>query len=157
MNGLQKALLPLAATDKNTKSHIFSSFVILQIFSIAAAVFLLLLQPVFSNYLLNGKNIPEIWLLVAYILFGVPANLIEYFYILKKQNGAIVIYSIISFSVQLVLVTIPVILGFGISMALKALVISSVLRYVWLLIILVSNHEINYSHSFVKQNLKLGR
>lgn len=156
LNGLQKALLPLAATDKNTKSHIFSSFVILQIFSIAAAVFLLLLQPVFSNYLLNGKNIPEIWLLVAYILFGVPANLIEYFYILKKQNGAIVIYSIISFSVQLVLVTIPVILGFGISMALKGLVISSVLRYVWLLIILVSNHEINYSHSFVKQNLKLG-
>ena len=156
LNGLQKALLPLTATDKNTKFHIFSSFVILQIFSVVAAVFLLLMQPLFSTYLLNGKNIPEIWLLVAFIVFGVPANLIEYFYIIKKQNWAIVVYSIVSFSVQLVLVTLPVILGFGISLALKGLVLSSVLRYIWLLIILVSNHEINYSHSFVKEHLKLG-
>ncbi len=156
LNGLQKALLPLTATDKNTKFHIFGSFVILQIFSVVAAVFLLLMQPLFSTYLLNGKSIPEIWLLVAFIVFGVPANLIEYFYIIKKQNWAIVVYSIVSFSVQLVLVTLPVILGFGISLALKGLVLSSVLRYIWLLIILVSNHEINYSHSFVKEHLKLG-
>ena len=156
LNGLQKALLPLTATDKNTKSHIFSSFVILQAFSVIAAVFLLLLQPLFSTYLLNGKNIPEIWTLVAFIVFGVPANLIEYFYIIKRQNRAIVVYSIVSFSVQLVLVTLPVILGYGISLALKGLVLSSVLRYIWLLIILISNHEINYSHSFVKEHLKLG-
>jgi hypothetical protein len=40
LNGLQKALLPLTATNKNTKSHIFSAFVILQVFSIVTAVFL---------------------------------------------------------------------------------------------------------------------
>ncbi len=156
LNGLQKALLPITVTNKNKKSHIFSAFVILQVFSIVATVFLFLMQPLFSNFLLNGKNIPEIWLLLAFIVFGVPANLIEYFYIIKKQNSAIIIYSIVSFSVQLVLVTLPVILGFGISMALKGLVLSSVLRYLWLLVILISNHEISYSHSFVKEHLKLG-
>lgn len=156
LNGLQKALLPLTSTNKNTKSHIFSSFVVLQVFSIVAAVFLFFLQPLFSNFLLNGKNIPEIWLLLLFIIFGVPANLIEYFYIIKKQNNAIVIYSIVSFSVQLLLVALPVIFGHGISMALKGLVLSSVLRYLWLLIILISNHEINYSHTFVKEHLKLG-
>lgn len=156
LNGLQKALLPLTSTNKNTKSHIFSSFVVLQVFSIVAAVFLFFLQPLFSNILLNGKNIPEIWLLLLFIIFGVPANLIEYFYIIKKQNNAIVIYSIVSFSVQLLLVALPVIFGYGISMSLKGLVLSSVLRYLWLLIILVSNHEISYSHTFVKEHLKLG-
>ena len=156
LNGLQKALLPLTSTNKNTKSHIFSSFVVLQVFSIVAAVFLFFLQPLFSNFLLNGKNIPEIWLLLLFIIFGVPANLIEYFYIIKKQNKAIVIYSIVSFSVQLLLVALPVIFGHGISMALKGLVLSSVLRYLWLLIILISNHEISYSHTFVKEHLKLG-
>jgi O-antigen/teichoic acid export membrane protein len=156
LNGLQKALLPVSATNKDTKSHIFSAFVILQLFSILTAVFLFLMQPVFSKFLLNGKNIPEIGLLLVFIVFGVPANLIEYYYIIKKQNGAIVIYSIVSFSVQLVLVTLPVILGYGISMALKGLVLSSVLRYVWLIIILISKLETTYSHSFVKEHLKLG-
>jgi O-antigen/teichoic acid export membrane protein len=156
LNGLQKALLPLTANNRNSKSHIFSSFVIIQVFSIVAAVFLFFMQPVFSKFLLNGKSIPEIWLLLAFIIFGVPANLIEYFYLIKKQNSAIVIYSIVSFTVQLALVTVPAILGYGINMALKGLVLSSVLRYIWLWIILISNNEIGYSHSFVKEHLKLG-
>ncbi len=156
LNGLQKALLPLTASNKEIKSHLFSAFVILQFFSIVAAVFLYLLQPLFSNFLLNGKNVPEIWLLLAFIVFGVPANLVEYVYIIKKQNRAIVIYSIVSFSLQLLLVTLPVILGYGISMALKGLALSSGLRYFWLLIILISKNEINFSQSFVKEHLKLG-
>jgi O-antigen/teichoic acid export membrane protein len=156
LNGLQKALLPLTATNKNPKSHIFSAFVILQVFSVVAAVFLFFMQPVFSKFLLNGKNIPEIWLLLAFIVFGVPANLIEYYYLIQKRNNAIVIYSIVSFSVQLALVALPAILGYGIKMALQGLVLSSVLRYIWLWIILISNGEINYSHTFVKQHLKLG-
>ncbi|MBK6283401.1 MAG: oligosaccharide flippase family protein [Draconibacterium sp.] len=156
LNGLQKALLPVSATNKDTKSHIFSAFVVLQLFSILAAVFLFLMQPVFSKFLLNGKNIPEIGLLLVFIVFGVPANLIEYYYIIKKQNVAIVVYSVVSFSVQLILVTLPAIMDHGISMALKGLVLSSVLRYVWLLIILISNREIHYSNSFVKEHLKLG-
>ncbi len=154
--GLQKALLPLAAHERNKKSHIFSSFVILQVFSIVAAVFLFFLQPVFSKFLLNGKGIPEIGMLLAFIVFGVPANLIEYFYLIKKKNFAIVIYSIVSFSVQLVLVTLPAVLGYGITLALQGLVLSSVLRYVWLLITLISSGEINYSNEFVKEHLKFG-
>jgi O-antigen/teichoic acid export membrane protein len=156
LNGLQKALLPVSATNKDTKSHIFSAFVVLQMFSILAAVFLFLMQPVFSKFMLNGKDIPEIGLLLVFIVFGVPANLIEYYYIIKKQNVAIVVYSVVSFSVQLILVTLPAIMDLGISMALKGLVLSSVLRYVWLLIILISNREIHYSNSFVKEHLKFG-
>ena len=156
LNGLQKALLPLTATQENTKSHIFSAFVILQVFSIVAAVFLFLMQPVFSKFLLSGKNIPEIWLLLAFIIFGVPASLIEYFYLIKKQNAAIVTYSLVSFAVQFLLVALPAIFGYGISMALKGLVLSSVLRYVWLWFLLIKNNEINYSQTFVKEHLKLG-
>lgn len=156
LNGLQKALLPLTAINKNTKSHIFSAFVVLQVFSIVTALFLYLLQPLFSSVLLNGKDIPEIWLLIAFIVFGAPANLIEYFYLIKGKKNAIVIYSVISFSVQLILVALPAILGYGINMALQGLVISSVLRYIWLWIILISNGETVYSHSFVKEHIKLG-
>ncbi len=93
---------------------------------------------------------------MAFIVFGVPANLIEYFYLIKNRKNAIVIYSIISFSIQLVMVGIPAVFDFGITKILTGLVLSSVLRYIWLWIILVSNREITYSHSFVKEHIKLG-
>ncbi len=156
LNGLQKALLPLTAGSEKTGSHIFSSLVILQVLSVIAALFLFLLQPLFSKLLLNGKDIPETGLLMAFIVFGVPANLVEYVYLIKKQGTSIIIYSIVSFSVQLVLVTLPVILGNGITSALTGLLIVSVLRYLWLLVILIYFKEIKYSNSFVKEHLKLG-
>jgi O-antigen/teichoic acid export membrane protein len=112
--------------------------------------------PVFSRFLLNGKNIPETGLLMVYLVFGVPANLVEYFYLITKKNNAIIIYSIVSFSVQLVFVTVPVILGYGITVALLGLVASAVLRYFWLWIVLIANGEIKYSRSFVKEHLQLG-
>lgn len=156
LNGLQKALLPLSANRKNKKSCIFSAYVVLQLLSIIAALFLFFLQPTFSRFLLNGKNIPEIGLLMVYLVFGIPANLVEYFYLIKKKNNAIIFYSVVSFSVQLVFVTVPVILGYEIALAMQGLVIAAVLRYFWLWIILIANGEIKYSHSFVKEHLQLG-
>ena len=156
LNGLQKALLPLSVNQQNNKSHIFSAFIILQVFSIVTAVFLYFMQPAFSSLLLNGKEIPEIWLLIAFIVFGVPANLIENIYLIKNRKNAILWYSIISFSVQLAMVGIPAFLNLGITKILQGLVLSSILRYVWLWIVMISNRETNYSHHFVKEHLKIG-
>lgn len=156
LNGLQKALLPLSAQNKNGESQIFSAFVLIQVFSILAAAFLFFLQPLFSKFLLNGKNIPEIWLLLVFIIFGVPAGLVEYYYLIKKQNLSIIIYSLISFFIQFLMVALPAVFGFGIKMVLQGLVFSSVLRYIWFWGILIKNKEISYSHTFVKEHLKLG-
>lgn len=155
LNGLQKALLPLTANNNN-KSHIFSAYFILQLFSIITAILLFFMQPVFSSLLLNGKDIPEIWLLIVFIVFGVPANLIENIYLIKNRKNAILIYSIVSFSLQLALVGIPAILDLGISRILQGLVLSSILRYAWLWIVLISNGETTFSYSVVQEHLKLG-
>ena len=154
LNGLLKALLPLSAQKE--KSNIFSAFIVIQLFSLIAALLLFLLQPLFSGFLLNNKEIPEIGFLLLFLVFGVPAYLVEYFYLIKKRNNALIIYAIISFLVQFILVVLPSVLGYGISMALKGLVVSSVLRYIWLWILFVSNSEIHFSFDFVKEHLKLG-
>lgn len=156
LNGLQKALLPLTTTHENKRCGIFSAFVVLQVLSILAALLLFVMQPAFSRFLLNGKSIPEPGLMMVYLIFGVPANLTEYFYLIRKKNKALIIYSIVSFAIQFVLVAVPVFLGFGISAAMQGLVISSVMRYIWFWIILVTHGEINYSGAFVKDHLKLG-
>jgi O-antigen/teichoic acid export membrane protein len=157
LNGLLKALLPLSANQgKKGKTSIFSAFAIIQIFSILAAVFLYFLQPLFSEFLLNSKGIPEISLLLIFIVFGIPANMVEYYYLIKKRSWAIVYYAAVSFVLQFVLIVLPAVLGYGIKMSIVGLVLSSVLRYFWLWIIFISNKEIHLSPDFIRQNLKLG-
>lgn len=157
LNGLLKALLPLSSQSSgSTKTNIFSAFVVIQLLSILTALFLYLLQPLFSAVLLNNKVIPEIGLLLVFIVFGVPANLVEYYYLIKNRTQSIVLFAIVSFFMQFVFIVLPVVLGYGIQMALKGLVLSFVLRYVWLWVVLISNGEIYFSKTFVREHLKLG-
>lgn len=156
INGLIKAFLPLSAESEKGRTNIFSTFITLQLFSVAAAAFLFAFQPYFSDWLLNGNEIPEITLLLLFILISGPASLTEYYYLAKKKNKAIIIYGVVSFALQLILVILPVILGFAINMALLGLLISFILRYAWLCILMIVNSEISVSIPFILANLKHG-
>ncbi len=156
LNGLMKALLPLSAGKRNSNPAIFSAFVLISFFSILAAAILYLIHPFFSEYLLNGKSIPELRWLLIYLIFGVPAHITEYFYLVKKKNTSLIIYGIVSFSIQLLLVVIPAVLNQPVSVVLKGLVASAVLRYLWLWGIFICFREIHFSGTFVKSHLKLG-
>jgi O-antigen/teichoic acid export membrane protein len=156
LNGLLKALLPLSSGRKEINASLFSSFVLISVFSLVAGVLLFLLHPVFSDFLMKGKQVPELNLLVLYLVFGVPANLVEYVYLVKKKNKVLLIYAVISFSVQFFLVVLPVVLGHPVIWAIRGLVASAVLRYIWLWVIFVYYAEIRFSKSFVKEHLKLG-
>ena len=156
LNGLLKALLPLSSGFTKAKTNIFSAFVLIQLFSLLATAVLYLAQPFFSNFLLNGNEIPEINLLLVFVILGTPANLVEYFYLIKKRNRAIIIYALFAFSIQFILVVLPVLFNLGIQMALKGLLLSVAIRYVWLWVIFISEGELSFSLSFVREHLKLG-
>ena len=156
LNGLMKALLPLSAGKRDSNPAIFSAFVLISFFSILVAAILYLIHPFLSEYLLNGKSIPELRWLLIYLIFGIPAHIAEYFYLVKKKNTSLVIYGIVSFSIQLLLVVIPAVLNQPVSVVLKGLVASAVLRYLWLWGIFVYFREIHFSGTFVKSHLKLG-
>lgn len=156
LNGLLKAFLPLAGEAQNNNTNIFNAFILLQFYSILAAIFLFLLQPYFSEYLLNGNKIPETGLLLIFIALSGPANLAEYYYLIRKHNKRIIIYGIVSFFVQFVLVVLPIVFGYPIRVSLIGLVISSFLRYSWLLILMIINNEFYASRTFILEHLKLG-
>lgn len=156
LNGMLKAFLPLASQNESGKTNIFNAFVVFQVYSILAAVFLLALQGQFSELLLNGNEIPYTTLLILYILLIGPANLVEYYYLAKKKNTAIIVYGAVSFFLQFVLVMLPVMLGYGISVALQGLVLSSLARYAWLWILMIVNSEVRLSLPFIREHLKLG-
>lgn len=156
LNGLMKALLPLAGEKENSKSALFSAFLLISFFSLLAAIFLLLLQPLFSDFLLNGKSIPGIRLLMVYLIVGVPAHITEYFYLVKKKNTSLVVYGIVSFLIQFVLVVVPAVFNQSIEFILKGLVFSAILRYIWLWCLFIFFREIHFSYPFVRKHLKLG-
>ncbi len=156
LNGLLKALLPLSSEETYSKYALFSGFVLISFFSVVVAILFFAIQPVFSSFLLNGKNIPEFFLLIFYLVFGIPANLAEYIYLVKKKNKALILYAIVSFFIQFLMIVIPSVLGYAIRVSLYGLVVSALLRYLWLWILFINNREINFSFSFVKRHLKLG-
>lgn len=155
LNGLMKALLPLSS-EKNAKAPFFSAFVLISVLSLLVAGLLVLIRPALSEFLLNGKSIPELTLLLVYLVIGVPANLVEYFYLIKKKNKALIIFAVISFSVQFLLVIIPSLLGYSVRFVLAGLVGSAILRYFWLWGLFVYYNEIRVSFSFMKRHLNLG-
>ncbi|MGM0622313.1 MAG: oligosaccharide flippase family protein, partial [Bacteroidota bacterium] len=150
LNGLMKALLPLSS-EKNAKAPFFSAFVLISVLSLLVAGLLVLIRPALSEFLLNGKSIPELTLLLVYLVIGVPANLVEYFYLIKKKNKALIIFAVISFSVQFLLVIIPSLLGYSVRFVLAGLVGSAILRYFWLWGLFVYYNEIRVSFSFMKR------
>ncbi|MFV0593875.1 MAG: oligosaccharide flippase family protein [Draconibacterium sp.] len=156
LNGLLKALLPIGNNTERSKTNVFSAFLTLQIFSLIAALLLFFIQPLFSQVLLNDKPAPDLFLLIVFIVLSAPANLVEYYYLLRNKNKAIIIYAILSFTIQLTLVVLPVLLGFSIKWALIGLALSAFLRYSWLWILLIVNNELFVSASFIREHLKLG-
>jgi O-antigen/teichoic acid export membrane protein len=156
LNGMLKALLPLSSGQKESQSALFSSFVVISFFSLLVGFILYLANPFFSGFLLNGKAVPEPGLLVVYLVFGVPASMVEYFYLIRKQNRMLVAFALVSFSVQFLLVVLPVVFGYPVQWAMRGLIVSALLRYFWLWGVFIFYSEIRFSFSFVKAHLKLG-
>jgi hypothetical protein len=155
LNGLLKAMLPLSV-GRHSESTIFSSFITISIFSLLTVLLLKLMLPFVSGVLLDGKEIPEQGSLFLFLTFGVPAGIIEYVYLIKGKNRSLIFYSIVSFAVQFLLVAMPVILGYSVEWSLRGLAASAVLKFLWLVYILVLFSETKFSISFVKAHLKLG-
>ncbi len=156
LNGLLKALLPVGLDKTSNKTNVFSALVVIQSFSLLVALLLFVFQSFFSSVLLNGKSVPELVLLLVFVVIGPASNLVEYYYLIKKRNNAIVIYALVSFAVQFTFVVLPVLLGYGVQLAIKGLLLSACLRYLWLIITLAASREFVFSMSFVREYLKLG-
>jgi O-antigen/teichoic acid export membrane protein len=156
LNGLLKALLPLSSDRKINSAAIFSAFVLISVFSMLAALLMFFLSPYFSTFLLNGKAIPSVEWLLVFLVFGVPANLVPYFYLIKKKNKALVYYAGGSFFIQFLLVVLPAVLSYPLQMVFQGLVVSAFLRYLWLWGMFIYFSEIRFSFTFVERHLRLG-
>ncbi len=165
VNGLIQSLLPLynnnktfrvLANSNGSKSpELFNAFLLLSLFSLLAFIFCILFKRAF--YLFEGvREISFMNLVFVYILLSNPGHLIEYIYLLRNKPGELVIYGITTFGIQLAIVTLPVLLGYPVEFALWGLIVISVLRLVWLAVLLKRHARFRISTGFMKEHISLG-
>lgn len=158
VNGFLKVLMPVWAQKDETErpSLLFNIFILLSAFSALAALSLFFLQDVVSQFLLNGSEVPLPGVLALYILFNSPALMVEYVYLLKNRSGRIVLYGVVTFALQLLVVGVPPFFGYGLEPILYGLLGVSVLRYLWLLLILKQNAKARIDTACLKEYIHYG-
>ncbi|HKJ41124.1 MAG TPA: oligosaccharide flippase family protein [Sunxiuqinia sp.] len=156
LNGLIRGLLPLTKEDDRT-NHIrfFNAFLLLSLFSLICVGLLSLLARPVSEGLLNNSHIKYLGLLVLYLVLGVPANLIEYFFLIRKEPSRIFTYGSISFSLMVAMIIAPSIAGLPITFSLYGLIVITILRYIFLWVILLRGGPLKVSFPFMKEHLRL--
>ncbi|MBI2968196.1 MAG: hypothetical protein HYY40_10345 [Bacteroidetes bacterium] len=133
--------------------EIFTAFILLLTYSTVLGCCILAAGKPVMNFFSVDTAPRSALLFTAYLILNNPSFLIEYIFLLRKNPYRMVIYGVISYSVQLALVTAPLYLGFSVEASFTGLVIVSVLRFVWLAGMLIRFSAIGISGQYLKMHL----
>ena len=155
LNGLIQGFLPYFNKHlcSSKSSALFNVFYLLQAFSILSVVFILVFEHSISGFFLKGSAIPFLKYLLIYLFLNTSTGLIEYIYLVKDQGKSMLAYGIISYGLMFLLVVLPPLFGYGIEGGLTGLLISSSLRFVWLLVLLFLNSAPTLNFDFIRKHL----
>lgn len=157
IGGMLQTLLSISGNSetfgKAEKTPVFFNiFVLFTLLSVLSAFLVLISQSFISElFSISGNKIPYMKILFMYIAVSGPVNLAEYFYLLKNKPLSMIIYGTLTFSLQLVCVTLPVLLGYDLGYGLYGLVFVNGLRFVWLAGMVYRYSIIKLSKPFLKE------
>ncbi len=157
VNGLMQSLLPLNQNSKtfgktpDKSPELFNAFLLVTAFTLIAIFALATYE--FSDI---GPSTPNIYFLLAFLLFTTPAYLVEYIYLLFNKPKRIIQYGFTVFTLQIVFFLSPIIAGYPIEYAYLGLVIFTFIKFCWLLILLQQYAIFKLSFTYIKEHLKLG-
>jgi len=164
VTGIIQSFLPLynnnhiftKRTDFREKSpEIYNTFLLLAFFSVGFALLIYLLRNNIYVYK-DFRVVPHVIPLVIYFILSNVTPLIEYIYYVRNRPYQIVNYVFWTSSAQVFLVCGAVILKLGIDMAIWALIAVTVVKFIWLLVLLERYAEFKFSFSYIRTHLKLG-
>lgn len=165
VTGIIQSLLPLyhrnrtyrkmGDTGEGKSPEIFNAFILLTSFSLLTFVLGHSVKGSISVFHFSG-NVPFINLLLLYIFLSSPVCLIEYIYLLNNRSHRIIQYGFYTFTAQLALVITPVLMGKDIIWSVYGLLVITLVRWIWLLILLRRYSKPEISWKFMKEHLYLG-
>jgi O-antigen/teichoic acid export membrane protein len=156
LNGIIQGILPsLGKESTSIKSPgLFNVFCLLSAFSLLTALFLVVFEHSVSTIFLKGSSIPFLWYLIAYVLFSSPAGLAEYVFLIRGKNKEMLVYGVVSYFLMFILVVVPAVAGWGMERSLCGLVVSSFVRFLWILVLLFKYSFPHFDFAFIARHLK---
>lgn len=165
VTGIIQSLLPLYHRNRTYRKmgdngtgkspEIFNAFLLLCFFSLLFFVLGHSIKYHFSVFNFSG-NVPYLNLLLLYLLLSNPVCLIEYIYLLNNRSYRIFQYGLYTFSLQLVLIIAPILMGKDIIWAIYGLLAVTAVRWIWLIVLLRRYTEMKVSFEFMKEHMYLG-
>ncbi len=155
--GGQNALLQLfAKLDEATqKRAIFNVFFLFSLAGLVAGSLLILFQKPVGQHLTNFEQMPLLNLLALFLVLNSPSFLLQIFYLLLKKYRQLVVFGMVSFGLQLVLVLVPIFLHFSLRESMYGLLVWSVVKLIWSLVVVYRHAEWQFDVVFLKKYLSL--
>jgi O-antigen/teichoic acid export membrane protein len=135
--------------------EIFNTFLLLGFFSFGFALLIFLLRNNIYVYK-DLRAVPYVIPLVIYFILSNTTPLVEYIYYVRDRPYQIINYVFWTSVVQLFVVCAPVIMGLGIQMGIWGLIAVSLLKFIWLMVLLERYAEFKFSFEYLKTHLRLG-
>lgn len=157
VNGLIQGLLPLSppTNQPGRSSHLFNAAFLMTLLALLAGTAVALSSDWPSGET-SSQAIPGGPLLVGlFVLFSGPSSLIENIYLLKEEGRKMVWYGLISFALQIVLTAGPALAGWGTAWVFPGLVLSAMIRFVWLIFLLARYSTFRIDPAFIRSHMHL--
>ncbi|MCF8461963.1 MAG: polysaccharide biosynthesis C-terminal domain-containing protein [Flavobacteriales bacterium] len=152
LSGLTQSLLANYEPKEKSKEF-FNAFLVLSGISVLVFIaFRLLITP--YSFMANNPEVLYFYGTFSfYLLFIGPSFLAEYILLLKEKSKGLAVYGIVAFGIQLAAVAAPIALGYGLDEAMYGLVLSSVVRFVITIGLLIKYAEFKLDGNFIQQFL----
>lgn len=154
VNAMLNSLLASYPSHTEKKKYLFNVAVLIMIISVAVFVILRVAEPMIIT-LFSKNALPYFHLFTFFLLINNPCYLIEYIYLIQEKPIALLTYGTISFAASVMVVVIPLYLGYDLAISIKGLIIVAVIKLLWLLKLLLEHGEAKVYRPYIKQHFYL--
>lgn len=138
----QKTLLSLFSQYKNQQVNLLWNLTLLMtIFGLLAGGILYVFQDIIIHQFTQFERLEYLNLMCLIVILNAPTALTELIYLLQKKEKAIVQYGVLLFGGQLLAISIPLILDWGLLGIFRALLLWNALKFSWLIKVLLDTHR----------------
>jgi len=155
--GLNQGILPffpkLNSTDH--RPFIFNIFLLFFSISIFVIVLLFFFEKNIIQLLVGQDSLPYFKWYSIYLLFFMPSFLVDYIYLVNNKAKEILVFGTVVFSLQVLVVIVPLFLEKGLLGSIQGLVGLGIFRFLWLLKVVFDFGKSEWKSKIMNDYLKL--
>lgn len=157
LNAFLQGILSFYASidEKKRKKLVFNITLLVQIACLVIVLLIFIFEKPFLSFLAEKENIPFFHLFLLYFLFNIPPHVLESFWMVENRPVSIFIYALISYILLPLSIMLPIWLGEGLGGGILGMVALSIIRYGWLLIVIIKNNVFTFDKTIIQTFIML--